>query len=144
MSLKIAIGGDHAGYDLKSILIKKIEDKGHQVKDFGPFSGDAVDYPDFIHPLATAVHSGEFDFGVAICGSGNGVSMVANKHEGIRAALFWRPELAALARTHNDANILCLPARWISQEDAEEAVEAFFTEQFEGGRHQRRVDKINC
>lgn len=144
MSLRIAIGGDHAGYDLKSLLIKKIEDNGHQVKDFGPFSGDAVDYPDFIHPLATAVHSGEFDFGVAICGSGNGVSMVANKHEGIRAALCWRPELAALARAHNDANILCLPARWISQEDAEAAVDAFFTEQFEGGRHQRRVDKVNC
>ena len=143
MSLKIAIGGDHAGYDLKSLLIKKIEEKGHQVKDFGPFSGEAVDYPDFIHPLATAVHSGEFDFGVAICGSGNGVSMVANKHEGIRAALCWRPELAALARNHNDANILCLPARWISQEDAEAAVKAFLTEQFEGGRHQRRVDKIN-
>jgi ribose 5-phosphate isomerase B len=144
MSLKIAIGGDHAGYDLKSLLIKKIEDHGHQVKDFGPLSGDAVDYPDYIHPLATAVHSGEFDFGVAICGSGNGVSMVANKHAGIRAALCWRPELAALARAHNDANILCLPARWISNEDAEAAVDAFLTEEFEGGRHQRRVDKVNC
>ena len=144
MSLKIAIGGDHAGYDLKSKLIDKIEKEGHQVKDFGPFSGDAVDYPDFIHPLATAVHSGEFDFGVAICGSGNGVSMVANKHADIRAALCWKPELAVLARTHNDANILALPARWISEEDAAAAVDAFLTEQFEGGRHQRRVDKINC
>ncbi len=143
MSLKIAIGGDHAGYDLKSLLITKIKGEGHQVKDFGPFNGDAVDYPDFIHPLATAVHSGEFDFGVAICGSGNGVSMVANKHAGIRAALCWKPELAVLARTHNDANILCLPARWISQDDAEAAVDAFFTERFEGGRHQRRVDKID-
>ena len=143
MSLKIAIGGDHAGYDLKSSIITKIKGEGHQVKDFGPFSGDAVDYPDFIHPLATAVHSGEFDFGVAICGSGNGVSMVANKHAGIRAALCWKPELAVLARTHNDANILCLPARWISQEDAEASVDAFLTEHFEGGRHKRRVDKID-
>lgn len=143
MSLKIAIGGDHAGYDLKSLLIIKFKGEGHQVKDFGPFNGDAVDYPDFIHPLATAVHSGEFDFGVAICGSGNGVSMVANKHAGIRAALCWKPELAVLARTHNDANILCLPARWISQEDAEASVDAFLTEHFEGGRHKRRVDKID-
>ena len=144
MGLKIAIGGDHAGYDLKSSLIKKLESDGHVVKDFGPFSSEAVDYPDYIHPLAEAVLSDEFDFGVAICGSGHGVNMVANKHAGIRAALCWRPELAALARTHNDANILCLPARWISQEDAEGAVDAFLSEQFEGGRHKRRVDKINC
>jgi ribose 5-phosphate isomerase B len=143
MSLTIAIGGDHAGYDLKSILVSKLENEGHHVKDFGPFDGEAVDYPDYIHPLATAVHSGEFNFGVAICGSGHGVTMVANKHAGIRAALCWRPELAALARSHNDANILCLPARWISQEDAEAALDVFLTEKFEGGRHKRRVDKIN-
>ena len=142
--MKIAIGGDHAGYDLKKTLISKMESEGHQVKDFGPFSGDAVDYPDFVHPLADAVLTDEFDFGVAICGSGHGVNMVANKHAGIRAALCWRPELAALARTHNNANILCLPARWISQEDAEGAVDEFFSNSFEGGRHQRRVDKINC
>jgi len=144
MSLKIAIGGDHAGYDLKTLLINKIKAEGHQLKDFGPHSADAVDYPDYIHPLATAVHSGEVDFGIAICGSGNGVTMVANKHAGIRAALCWRPELATLSRTHNDANVLCLPARWISHEDAEATVDAFLTERFEGGRHQRRVDKINC
>jgi ribose 5-phosphate isomerase B len=143
MSLTIAIGGDHAGYDLKSILISKLENEGHHVKDFGPFNGEAVDYPDYIHPLATAVHSGEFNFGVAICGSGHGVTMVANKHAGIRAALCWRPELAALARSHNDANVLCLPARWISQEDAEAALDVFLMERFEGGRHKRRVDKIN-
>ena len=143
MSLKIGIGGDHAGYDLKSLIISKIEAEGHQVKDFGPFSDDAVDYPDFIHPLATAVHSGEYDFGVAICGSGNGVSMVANKHPGIRAAICWRSELAVLARTHNDANILCLPARWIDQKEAEAAVMAFLSEKFEGGRHKRRVEKID-
>ena len=95
MSLKIAIGGDHAGYDLKSLIINKLNDDGHWVKDYGPQSTDAVDYPDYIHPLATAVHSGEVDFGIAICGSGHGVNMVANKHAGIRAALCWRPELAA-------------------------------------------------
>lgn len=144
MSLKIAIGGDHAGFNLKKSLIQRLESQGHEVKDFGPFSDDSVDYPDYVHPLATAVHSDEFDFGVAICGSGNGVSMVANKHEGIRAALCWTPELAQLARAHNDANILSLPARFMSQEDAEAAVDIFLTEPFEGGRHQRRVDKVNC
>lgn len=142
--MKLAIGGDHAGFELKSALIKKLESEGHKVKDFGPYSDDSVDYPDFVHPLATAVHSGEFDFGIAICGSGNGVSMTANKHEGIRAALSWTPELARLARAHNDANILALPARFISQEIAEACVEAFLSEHFEGGRHQRRVEKINC
>ena len=144
MSLKIAIGGDHAGYDLKGILIKKIEGDGHRVKDFGPHSDASVDYPDYVHPLATAVHSGEFDFGVAICGSGQGVTMVANKHEGIRAALCWQPEIAALARQHNNANILCLPARFISEADAKACLDIFIKEKFEGGRHQRRVEKINC
>jgi ribose 5-phosphate isomerase B len=144
MSLKIAIGGDHAGFDLKLSLIAKLKEEGYEVKDFGPFNNEAVDYPDYIHPLAKAVQHKEFDFGIAICGSGHGVTMVANKHADIRAALCWRPELAALARTHNDANILCLPARWISVEDAEAAMHAFLTEQFEGGRHQRRVGKINC
>ena len=142
--MKLAIGGDHAAYELKSILIKKLESEGHKVKDFGPYSDESVDYPDYVHPLATAVHNGEFDFGIAICGSGNGVSMTANKHEGIRAALCWTPELAQLARAHNDANILSLPARFISQEVAEACVDAFLTESFEGGRHQRRVDKIDC
>jgi len=144
MSLKLGIGGDHAGYDLKKLLIAKLEAEGHHVKDFGPYSNESVDYPDYVHPLATAIHSGEFDFGIAICGSGNGVAMVANKHQGIRAALCWKPELAELARAHNDANILCLPARFISQEEAEQCVEVFLTEPFEGGRHKRRVDKINC
>lgn len=144
MSLKIAIGGDHAGYDLKSVVIEKLENQGHHVKDFGPSNDNSVDYPDYIHPLSTAVHSGEFDFGIALCGTGNGVSMVANKHEGIRAALCWMPELATLARTHNDANVLSLPARFISEHVALECVDAFLSESFEGGRHQRRVDKINC
>jgi len=140
---KIAIGGDHAGYDLKKVLIDKLEKEGYEVKDFGPFSDESVDYPDYVHPLATAVHNGEFTFGIAICGSGNGVSMVANKHAGIRAALCWQPELARLARAHNDANILSLPARYISKEDAIACVEAFLSEPFEGGRHQRRVEKVN-
>lgn len=144
MSLKIAIGGDHAGYDLKGILIEKLEQEGHQVKDFGPHSDASVDYPDYVHPLATAVHSGEFDFGVAICGSGQGVMMVANKHEGIRAALCWEPEIASLSRSHNNANILCLPARFISETDAKACLDNFLSVKFEGGRHQRRVDKINC
>ncbi len=144
MSLKIAIGGDHAGYDLKNILIARLEADGHHIKDFGPYSDDSVDYPDYVHPLATAVHSGEFDFGIAICGSGNGVAMTANKHQGIRAALCWLPELARLARAHNDANMLCLPARFISKEEAEAAVDVFLSEPFAGGRHLRRVEKIDC
>ncbi len=144
MSLKIAIGGDHAGYELKKALIARLEAEGHHIKDYGPYSEESVDYPDYVHPLATAVHSGEFDFGIAICGSGNGVAMTANKHQGIRAALCWLPELARLARAHNDANMLCLPARFITQKEAEEAVAAFLSEPFEGGRHQRRVEKIDC
>lgn len=142
--MNIAIGGDHAGFELKKKVVKTLEDAGHHVKDFGPFNDDSVDYPDYIHPLSTSVHSGEFELGIAICGSGNGVSMVANKHEGIRAALCWTPELAKLARGHNDANVLSLPARFISEDVALEIVEAFLSESFEGGRHQRRVDKINC
>jgi len=144
MSLNIAIGGDHAGYDLKEKIIARLENAGYQYKDFGPFNIDSVDYPDFIHPLSEAVANKEFDFGIAICGSGHGVNMVANKHADIRAALCWQPELASLARTHNNANILCLPARFISQVDAEDCVDEFLSKEFEGGRHQRRVDKINC
>ena len=142
--MKIAIGGDHAGYDLKRIVIHELESEGHEVKDYGPFSADSVDYPDFVHPIATAVHNGQFEFGIAICGSGNGVAMTANKHNGIRAAICWNEELAVLARAHNDANVLCLPARFISTEQAKKIVSAFLTEHFEGGRHKRRVEKIDC
>lgn len=142
--MKIAIGGDHAGFDLKRIIIHELESEGHQVKDYGPSSADSVDYPDFVHPIATAVHNGQFDFGIAICGSGNGVAMTANKHDNIRAALCWNEELAALARAHNDANVLCLPARFISIEEAKKTVNTFLTETFEGGRHKRRVEKIDC
>ena len=143
MSLNVAIGGDHAGYDLKKVIVKLMEERGYKVKDFGPHSGDSVDYPDFVHPVATGVHSGQYDLGVVICGSGNGVCMTANKHEDIRAALCWQPELASLARQHNNANMLCMPARYISEEDGVAITNAFFDAEFEGGRHQKRVNKIN-
>lgn len=138
----IAIGGDHAGYDLKKILIKYMENKGYSVKDFGTYSDESTDYADYVHPVAEAVEKNEFDFGVVICGSANGVSMTANKHQGIRAALCWIPEIASLARQHNDANILAIPARYVSKEEAEDICDAFFSADFEGGRHSRRVEKI--
>ncbi len=139
---KIAFASDHAGYELKQHLIAYVESKGYSVKDFGTFSSDSCDYPDYAHPCAEAVESGECDFGIAMCGSGNGISMTLNKHQGIRAALCWLPELAALARQHNDANILVLPARFISEEEADKIVDAYLNAEFEGGRHQRRIDKI--
>ena len=140
--LKIAIGGDHAGFEYKQAIIDFLS--GQEVKDFGPFSADSCDYPDFAHPVALAVESGEFDFGILICGSGNGVAITANKHQGIRAAICWNEELADRARSHNNANILCLPARHISLEEAKKIVDIFFTVEFEGGRHANRVDKIAC
>jgi ribose 5-phosphate isomerase B len=140
--LKIAIGGDHAGFEYKQAIIDFLS--GQEVKDFGPYSADSCDYPDFAHPVASGVESGEFDFGILICGSGNGVAITANKHQGIRAAICWNEELADRARSHNNANILCLPARHISLEDAKKIVGIFFTVEFEGGRHANRVDKIAC
>ncbi len=140
----IAIGGDHAGFEYKKDIIEALEKQGYQVKDFGPYSDDSVDYPDFVHPVATAVESEAADLGILICGSGNGVAMTANKHQDIRAALCWRAELAALARQHNNANIICLPARFIDYTLAEKCVMTFLTTEFEGGRHGRRVDKISC
>src|SRR5580700_7438908 len=140
--LKIAIGGDHAGFEYKARLIGALT--GNEVKDFGPFSADSCDYPDFAHPVASAVESGEFDFGILICGSGNGVAMTANKHQGIRAAICWNEELAERARSHNDANILCLPARHISFDTALNIVRIFLETEFEGGRHANRVGKIAC
>ena len=140
--LKIAIGGDHAGFEYKQAIIDFLS--GQEVKDFGPYSADSCDYPDFAHPVASGVESGDFDFGILICGSGNGVAMTANKHQGIRAAICWNEELADRARSHNNANILCLPARHISLEDAKKIVGIFFTVEFEGGRHANRVDKIAC
>lgn len=142
--MNIALGGDHAGYEYKKELAAYLQSQGHQVKDFGPFTADSVDYPDFVHPVATAVEKGEFDYGILICGSANGVAITANKHQGIRAGIAWGRELATLTRQHNNANILCLPARFISIEVAKECTDAFITTAFEGGRHQNRVNKIAC
>ncbi len=139
---KIALGGDHAGYQLKSKVAAQLAELGHEVEDFGPFSEDSVDYPDFAHPLAEAVETGKSEIGILICGSGNGVCMTANKHQGVRAALAWNEELAALARQHNNANVLCLAARFLQEEHAAKIVDAFLAADFEGGRHERRVDKI--
>ena len=141
--MKIALGGDHAGFGYKKQIIDILKEKGHEVKDLGPFSEASVDFPDFAHPVATSVETKESDLGILICGSGNGVAMAANKHAQIRAALCWNSELAALSRQHNNANILCLPARFISIEEAEKSVLKFLETPFEGGRHSTRVDKIS-
>jgi ribose 5-phosphate isomerase B len=140
--LKIGIASDHAGYDCKVAIIKWLADQVTVLHDFGTHSTESVDYADFGHPLAAAVEKGDFDYGIAICGSGNGINITVNKHPGIRAALCWQPELAALARQHNDANILSLPGRFVSQEQAIEMAKIFLSTDFEGGRHQRRIEKI--
>ncbi|WP_323755366.1 ribose 5-phosphate isomerase B [Roseivirga sp.] len=140
----IGIGGDHAGYEYKSEIIPYLEALGFKVTDFGPNSTDSVDYPDYIHPMASQVEAGKLDLGIAICGSGNGVCMTANKHQGIRAALTWNTELASLARQHNNANVVCIPARFVDLDLAKEMTKVFLETDFEGGRHQKRVDKINC
>lgn len=142
--MKIAIGCDHAGWDYKDKIINLLKKRGIEIIDHGTYSSDSVDYPDFIHPTADDVESGIAQLGIVICGSGNGVAMTANKHQGIRAALCWNNELAALARQHNNANILAIPARFISQRMANAMVRTFVDTAFEGGRHQRRVDKISC
>ncbi len=142
-TLYVGIACDHAGFEMKEKVKEYFSDKLYKIKDFGTHSEDSVDYPDFIHPMAEAVSNNELDFGIAICGSGNGVSIVANKHKNVRAALCWKEEIAILARKHNDANIISLPARFISQALAEGMVELFLTTDFEGGRHCVRVNKIN-
>jgi len=142
--MKIGIGGDHAGYEYKEELIKHLGAKGHEMKDFGPNSTDSVDYPDHVHPLAEAIESNSMDSGILICGSANGVAMTANKHQGIRAGLCWNTEVASLIRQHNDANIICIPARFVSLDEAKALVDTFFSTEFEGGRHQNRVNKISC
>lgn len=138
------MGGDHAGFEYKELLKQFLTDAGHQVSDFGPHSNASVDYPDFAHPLAQSVEKGECEMGILICGSGNGVAITANKHQGIRAALCWNEELGALARQHNNANVLCLPARFISADTAQAIVSVFLSTAFEGGRHLNRVNKIGC
>lgn len=142
--MKIAIGCDHAGVEVKSAIIELLEGKGHSMIDKGPFSTESVDYPDYGHQVAEAVESKETDLGVVICGSGNGINMTVNKHQGIRGALCWLPEIASLARQHNDANIIAIPARFLSQEEINTIITAFFKTEFEGGRHSRRVNKIRC
>jgi ribose 5-phosphate isomerase B len=145
MSQKIIpIGADHAGFNLKGKIIEFLESKGYQVEDFGCFSEESIDYPDFAHPVAELIEQNTGMLGILICGSGNGINMTANKHKGIRSALCWNNEIAALARQHNDANIVALPARFISEQEALEIVETFLGTAFEGGRHQRRIDKISC
>ena len=143
MKKKIAIGSDHAGYQLKEVLKEELNKKGIEVVDFGCRSEESIDYPDYAHPVAEYVEQNQ-SHGILICGSGNGISMSANKHQGIRAALCWTEEIARLARQHNDANIVSLPARFIETETAKKIIEAFLKTDFEGGRHERRVSKISC
>ncbi len=141
---KIAFGGDHAGFLYKKELMEYVSSLGYTTKNFGADTEKSVDYPDYAHPLAESVSKGECALGVLICGSGNGVCMTANKHRDIRAALCWNEELSALARQHNNANVVCIPARFISLEEAKAIVKTFLETEFEGGRHQRRVDKMSC
>ena len=138
----IPIASDHGGFEMKQFLVEKLNKAGYTVDDFGTYSNESVDYPDFIHPLASAIGAGSYPLGIILCGSGNGAQMTANHHHNVRAALCWNVELAKLARQHNDANILALPGRFISNELAWEMVQAFLNTSFEGGRHARRVEKI--
>jgi len=140
--MKIGIGGDHAGFQYKEQIKKQLQKEGHLVEDFGPNSEESCDYPDIAHPLADSIENGKNELGIAICGSGNGINMSLNKHQNIRAALCWNEELASLARQHNNANVLSLPARFIEIDLAKKCVEIFLNTQFEGGRHERRVNKI--
>ena len=140
-NIKLAVGSDHAGFDLKKDLLVYLSEKGYTVEDMGPNSADSVDYPDFAHKVASSVETKTCDLGILICGSGNGVCITANKHHGVRAALAWEPELASLARQHNNANVICLPARFVSQEKAFQIVDAYLDSAFEGGRHENRVNK---
>lgn len=144
LSLPVAIGCDHAGFIYKEDIISFLEGKGLAFKDFGTHSLESVDYPDFAHPVAEAVANKEMAFGILLCGSANGVAITANKHQKIRAAICWGEELAELARKHNDANIICIPARFVSEGDTERMVDIFLHTEFEGGRHERRVEKIAC
>ena len=144
MIRKIAIGSDHAGFEYKQQLKDWLEKNGYLVKDFGAHSAESTDYPDFAHPVAEAVEKKEFETGLLLCGSANGVAITANKHQGIRAALCWKEEIAELARQHNNANIICIPARFVSYELAEKILDRFLHTNFEGGRHERRVSKISC
>lgn len=144
MSKRIAIGGDHAGYYHKEKLVSWLKSAGYEVTDFGPFSADSADYPDFVHPACNSIEKGDNDFGILVCGSGQGVTITANKHQKIRAALCWDTDLAEVTRQHNNSNVVCIAARWTAYELAQAIVDKFLNTDFEGGRHQRRVDKISC
>lgn len=144
LSMPLAIGSDHAGFEYKQMLVEFLKEKGYKVEDFGTHSADSVDYPDFAHPVADSVEKGTAGAGILVCGSANGVAITANKHQGIRAAIAWQEEIARLARQHNNANIICIPARFISEDLARNIVESFLTTEFEGGRHANRVGKISC
>ncbi|MDQ3047772.1 MAG: ribose 5-phosphate isomerase B, partial [Bacteroidota bacterium] len=141
--MKIALGCDHAAFPLKVKIKLYLESKGFEMMDFGCFSEERADYPDFAHPVAQSVQNKDCDFGLLMCGSGNGINMTANKHKGIRSALCWKAEIAEMARLHNDANILTLPARYITEEEAKKCVDVFYTTAFEGGRHADRIKKIS-
>ena len=143
-SKPVAIGSDHAGFDYKEDLISFLEARGIPFHDFGTYSKDSVDYPDFAHPVASSVENGDASFGILFCGSANGVAITANKHQGVRAAVCWGEELAQLSRLHNNANVICIPARFVREGDAEKMVEIFMATEFEGGRHELRVGKIAC
>lgn len=142
--MKIAIGADHAGVEYKEKIVRYLTGKGFEIQDFGTFSTDSVDFPDFAHPTAEAVETGKADYGILLCGSGQGVNMTANKHQGVRSALCWNTDIARLTRQHNNANIIALPARFVAYEYAVEMIETFLNTEFEGGRHERRVEKISC
>lgn len=143
-SKPIAIGSDHAGFEYKTALVPWLEAQGYTVKDFGTYSADSVDYPDFAHPTASAVENGECAFGILLCGSANGVAITANKHQQIRAGLCWQNDVALLVRQHNNANIICIPARFVALPLAQQMIERFMSTPFEGGRHATRVGKIAC
>lgn len=144
LSKPIAIGSDHAGFEMKGLLISYLEGKDLAYKDFGAHSTESVDYPDYAHPVAEAVESGEFACGILLCGSANGVAITANKHQEVRAAVCWDSEIASLARKHNNATIICIPARFVSEHIAEEMLDIFLSTEFEGGRHTNRVNKMCC
>jgi ribose 5-phosphate isomerase B len=144
MMKSLAIGSDHAGFQYKELLKKWLTDNGYVVKDFGTYSAESADYADFAHPVSLVVEKKEFDLGLLVCGSANGVAITANKHQGIRAAICWNEELAGLARQHNNANIVCIPERFVSAELAVKILDKFLHSDFEGGRHERRVNKISC
>ena len=144
MSLPIAVGCDHAGFDYKTNIVPWLNQQGWQIHDFGTYAANSVDYPDYAHPAALSVEKGESAFGILICGTGNGVCMTANKHQGIRAGLCWATDVARLIRRHNNANIICIPARFVALAAAQDMIEAFMNTAFEGGRHQNRINKMSC